>query len=90
MTRRRPLWLAVAVVLAVVVAYQAVVSSSERAAQFAAQADVPTVVPGVDVFAGVAEVPVRIRRHDYRRAALVRHGPTTTPLPVGITAVTRE
>jgi uncharacterized protein DUF1524 len=69
MTRKRLLWLAVAVVLAVVVAYQAVVSSSERTAQFVAQADMPTVTPGVDVFAGVAEVLVRIRRHDYRRAA---------------------
>jgi hypothetical protein len=69
MSRNRLLWLAVAVVLAVVVAFQAVVSSSERAAQFVAQADIPTVAPGVDVLTGVAEVPLRIRRYDYRRDA---------------------
>jgi hypothetical protein len=66
-SRNRLLWLAVA--LAVVVAYQVVVSSSQRSAWFVAQADVPTVAPGVDVLAGLSEVPVRIRGYDYRRAA---------------------
>ena len=69
MTRTRLLWLVAAVVLAIVVAYQAIASSSERAAQFVAQADIPTVAPGVDVLAGVAEVPARIKGYDYRRAA---------------------
>jgi hypothetical protein len=69
MTRKRQLWLAVAVALAIVVAYQAVASSSERTAQFVAQADIPTVAPGVDVLAGVAEVPARIKGYDYRRDA---------------------
>jgi hypothetical protein len=69
MTRKRLLWLAVVVALAIVVAYQTVVSSSERTAQFMAQADIPTVAPGVDVVAGIAEVPVRIRSYDYRRDA---------------------
>jgi hypothetical protein len=69
MTRKRLLWLALAVALAIVVAYQAVASSSERTAHFVAQADIPTVAPGVDVLAGVAEIPVRIRGYDYRRAA---------------------
>lgn len=32
-------------------------------------ADIPTVAAGVDVLAGVAEVPARIRGYDYRRAA---------------------
>jgi hypothetical protein len=68
MTRTRLLWLAVVVALAVLVAYQVVGSSGERA-QFVAQADIPTVAPGVDVLAGIAEVPVRIRRYDYRRDA---------------------
>jgi hypothetical protein len=69
MTGKRLLWLAVAVALAIVVAIQAVVSPSERAAQFVAQADIPTVAPGIDVLAGIAEVPMRIRRYDYRRDA---------------------
>jgi Protein of unknown function (DUF1524) len=69
MSRNRLLWLVVAVALAVVVAYQAVGSSSQRSAWFVAQADIPTVAPGVDVLAGVAEVSARIRGYDYRRAA---------------------
>ncbi len=67
MSRKRLLWLAVAVALAIVVAYQATVSGHR--AEFIAQADIPTVAPGVDVLAGIAEVPVRIRGNDYRRAA---------------------
>lgn len=66
--RKRLLWLALAVALAVLVAYQTA-ASSERSASFVADADIPTVAAGVDVLAGVAEVPARIRGHDYRRAA---------------------
>ena len=69
MSHNRLLWLALAVLLSVIVAYQVVVSTSERSAVFVAEADIPTVAPGVDVLAGVAEVPVRIRGYDYRRAA---------------------
>ncbi len=69
MSRKRLVWLAVAVALAMVVAYQTVASADERAAWFVAQADIPTVAPGVDVLAGVAEVPIRVRGFDYRRAA---------------------
>lgn len=69
MTRKRLVWLALTVALSVIVAYQAVASSSERSALFVAEADIPTVAPGVDVLAGVAEEPVRIRGYDYRRAA---------------------
>ena len=36
-------------------------------------ADVPTVAPGVDVLAGIAVVPVRIRGHDYRTRCVRRH-----------------
>jgi Protein of unknown function (DUF1524) len=68
-SRRRLLWLAAAVAVAVIVAYQVVAASHEHASQFIAQADMPTVAPGIDVLAGVAVVPVRIRSHDYRRAA---------------------
>jgi Protein of unknown function (DUF1524) len=68
MTRNRLLWLALTVALAVVVAIQVVATPNDRA-QFVAQADIPTVAPGVDVLAGIAEVPVRIRGYDYRRDA---------------------
>ena len=68
MSRNRLLWLALTVALAVVVAFQ-VVSTSDDRAQFVAQADIPTVAPGVDVLAAITEVPVRIRSHDYRRDA---------------------
>jgi hypothetical protein len=67
--RKRLLWLALVVVLSIVVAYQTVDSASEQSAMFVADADIPTVAPGVDVLSGVAEVPVRIRGYDYRRAA---------------------
>jgi hypothetical protein len=68
MSRRRLLWLAIAVVLAVVVAYQ-VTASAQRADEFSAAADIPTVAPGTDVLAGIAELPKRIHGNDYRRAA---------------------
>jgi hypothetical protein len=82
MTRTRLLWLAVVVALAVLVAYQVVGSSGERA-QFVAQADIPTVAPGVDVLAGIAEVPVRIRSHDYRRDAFGDTWTDDNPAPGG-------
>ncbi len=82
MTRTRLLWLAVVVALAVLVAYQVVGSSGERA-QFVAQADIPTVAPGVDVLAGIAEVPVRIRGHDYRRDAFGDTWTDDNPAPGG-------
>jgi hypothetical protein len=68
MTRSRATWLAAAVILAVLVAWQ-VTTSGQHAGRFVAQADIPTVAPGADVLAGVAEIPVRIRGYDYRRAA---------------------
>jgi hypothetical protein len=68
MSRNRLLWLALTVALAVVVAFQVAATQGDRS-QFVAQADIPTVAPGVDVLAGVAEAPMRIRGYDYRRAA---------------------
>ena len=68
-SRKRLMWLALVVALAIVVAYQTVASTSERSATFVADADIPTVAPGADVLSGVAEVPARIRGYDYRRAA---------------------
>jgi hypothetical protein len=63
-------WLSAFAALALLVAYQVVTSASgNRADWFVAQADVPTVQPGVDVLGGIALVPVRIRGYDYRRAA---------------------
>lgn len=66
---KRAAWWAAAVVLSVLVAYQV---SSQRVERFVAQADappVPTVAPGADVLAGIAEIPDRIRSYDYRRSA---------------------
>jgi hypothetical protein len=82
MTRTRLLWMAVVVTIAVVVAWQVVGSSGERA-QFVAQADIPTVAPGVDVLAGIAEVPARIRGHDYRRDAFGDTWTDDNPAPGG-------
>lgn len=70
MNRKTLLWLSAIAALAVLVAYQVVAASAgERAEQFAARADVPTVQPGVDVLTGITVVPARIHRYDYRRAA---------------------
>lgn len=70
MSRKTLLWLSVIAVLAVVVAYQVMTASvGHHADEFAARADVPTVAPGVDVLAGIAVVPARIHRYDYRRGA---------------------
>ncbi|MDV3265099.1 HNH endonuclease family protein [Mycobacterium avium] len=67
--RKVLLWLAAAAALAVLVAYQAVGSSTWHAAEYAARADVPTVQPGTDVLAGIAVLPVRQHRYDYLRSA---------------------
>jgi hypothetical protein len=66
--RRRLLWLLAIVAIAVLVAVQAAHSSIDRS-HFIASADIPTVAPGVDVLAGIAVIPLRIRGYDYRRDA---------------------
>ncbi|MCG7593918.1 DUF1524 domain-containing protein [Mycobacterium sp. PSTR-4-N] len=82
MTRRHLLWLTVATALAVIVAVQ-VGTSPRGPARFIAQADIPTVAPGVDVLAGVAEIPARIRSHDYRRDAFGESWSDDTTAPGG-------
>ena len=70
MNRKLLLWLSAAAVLAVVVAYQTLGTSTARhSGEAAARADVPTVQPGADVLAGIAVLPQRARRYDYRRSA---------------------
>jgi hypothetical protein len=70
MSRRTWLWLAAAVVITLLVAYQAGTSAwRHHSDAFLAQADVPTVAPGTDVLDGIAVIPIRIRGYDYRRAA---------------------
>ncbi|OBK91390.1 HNH endonuclease family protein [Mycobacterium sp. 1165178.9] len=70
MNRRVLLWLAAAAALALLVAYQTVGSSSARhSAEYAARADVPTVLPGTDVLGGIAVVALRQHRYDYLRSA---------------------
>jgi hypothetical protein len=61
--------LAGAVALAVLVAVQVTTEPGTGSARYVAQADIPTVAPGVDVLAGVPEIPVRAPGHDYRRDA---------------------
>jgi hypothetical protein len=67
--RSTVVWLAVAAVLSLIVAYQVVDAAGERADWYIAQADAPTVTPGSDVLAGILLIPARIKNHDYRRAA---------------------
>ncbi|HEX2214212.1 MAG TPA: HNH endonuclease family protein [Mycobacterium sp.] len=82
MTRKHLLWLAAIVLLAVAVAVQTVMSAGDRA-QFIARADIPTVAPGVDVLAGIAVVPIRIRGYDYRRDAFGDSWTDDTTAPGG-------
>lgn len=82
MSRKRLVALALAVTLAIVVAYQTV-ASAQRAASFVAQADAPAVAPGVDVLAGMAQIPLRIRVFDYRRAAFGESWTDDNPAPGG-------
>ncbi len=82
MSRKQTLWLAIAAMLAVVVAYQ-VTAKSQGPSEFIADADIPTVVPGVDVLAGIAEIPVRVRGNDYRRDAFGESWTDDTTAPGG-------
>jgi hypothetical protein len=82
MTRNRLLWLALTVALTVVVAFQVTATSGDRS-QFVAQADMPTVAPGVDVLAGIPELPVRIRNYDYHRDAFGDTWTDDNPAPGG-------
>jgi hypothetical protein len=79
---KRVAWLAAGVAIAVLVAVQ-VTSAARQDAPFIARADVPTVAPGVDVLAGVIEIPVRVRAHDYRRAAFGESWTDDTSAPGG-------
>lgn len=82
MSRTHLGWLIVAVCLAVIVAVQ-VSASSQGPSQVIAQADVPTVAPGTDVLAGIAEIPGRVRLHDYRRTAFGESWTDDNPAPGG-------
>lgn len=68
MRRSTLAWLAAVAVLSVIVGFQVVSETGDRAA-FVADADIPTVAPGADVLAGIIVVPNRIRGYDYRRDA---------------------
>lgn len=84
MSRKTLLWLSAIAALALLVAYQVVESSAgQRADEFSARADVPTVQPGVDVLGGIAVVPARIHRYDYRRAAFGEAWTDETDAPGG-------
>lgn len=82
MNRKHLLWLLAIVSIAVCVAVQ-VTNSSINRAEFIAGADTPTVAPGVDVLAGIAQIPVRIRGMDYRRDAFGDSWTDENPAPGG-------
>ena len=82
MSRSQLWWLVLTVALVVAVAFQVVTTAGDRS-QFIAQADIPTVAPGTDVLAGVAEVPVRIRGYDYHRDAFGDTWTDDNPAPGG-------
>ncbi|MDV3131138.1 HNH endonuclease family protein [Mycobacterium sp. 29Ha] len=82
MNRKHLLWLLAIVSIAVFVAVQ-VTNSSINRAEFIAGADTPTVAPGVDVLAGIAQIPVRIRGQDYRRDAFGDSWTDENPAPGG-------
>jgi hypothetical protein len=66
MRRGLLIWLAAIALLSVIVAVQVTTRArSDRPAN----ADVPTRRPGLDLLAGIRTVPVRVRDHDYQRAA---------------------
>ena len=67
MKRRPLLWISVFATLAVIVAAQVIVAAGES--DLTDRAEAPTVAPGVDVIAGLAVVPARVRGYDYLRAA---------------------
>ncbi|MFV1365285.1 HNH endonuclease family protein [Mycolicibacterium elephantis] len=81
MNRKRFLWLAAIVALAVLVAVQTATSTGQQMS--AVEAEVPTVAPGVDVLAGIPVVPQRVRGHDYRRAAFGESWTDDTTAPGG-------
>ncbi len=69
MNRKTLFWLAALAAVATLVAYQSVSAVGHHNRDFVAAAGLPTVRPGTDVLAGIAVVPDRARRHDYRRSA---------------------
>ena len=60
-----------------------VTAASDRAGRYVADADVPIVAPGVDILAGIALIPMRVRGHDYRRAAFGEAWTDDTTAPGG-------
>ncbi|MBO0677260.1 HNH endonuclease [Mycolicibacterium sp. S2-37] len=59
------------------------VTTGQRDDRFVAQADIPTLAPEVDIVAGLAVIPARIRGHDYRRAAFGEPWTDDTDAPGG-------
>lgn len=82
MTRRRTGWLAAAVMLAVLVAV-GTVTTQRHDDRFVARAETPTVAAGTDILAGLPQIPVRVRGHDYRRAAFGESWTDDTDAPGG-------
>lgn len=79
---RKLVWSTVFAALAILVAAQ-VTLADQRGAQFVADADVPTVAPGIDVLAGIPVIPARVYGNDYRRAAFGESWTDDTTAPGG-------
>ncbi|MDT5093412.1 MAG: hypothetical protein QOH60_2775 [Mycobacterium sp.] len=84
MSRRTWVWLSAAVMIALLVAFQAGITTWRHHAEaFTAAADTPTVAPGADVLAGVPVIPVRVRGNDYHRAAFGDNWTDDNDAPLG-------
>ncbi len=80
MKRGTLLWLAAVAAISVLVSVQVL---SDARTDPLAGSGAPTVGAGIDVLAGVREVPRRVRAHDYRRAAFGRAWDDDTGAPGG-------
>jgi hypothetical protein len=82
--QRSWVWLSAAVVITLLVAFQASATVlRHRSDAFIAAADTPTLAPGADVLGGVAVIPYRIRGGDYLRASFGDNWTDDNDAPLG-------
>ncbi len=76
-------WLLAGVLIAVVVAVQATTATDGPTFVADADAEAPTLAPGVDILLGIPMIAARVRGHDYRRAAFGEAWTDDTTAPGG-------